>query len=144
MSVMRFVDSNILIYAVSASPQDEVKREIALALLEERDLVLSAQVLQEFYAQATRSSRSGALAHDQAVEFIESLLNFRILPITVELVREATDLCRRYRISYWDSAILAAARISGCDTLLTEDLNPGQDYDGVRAVNPFAPSGTRS
>ena len=64
--------------------------------------------------------------------------------MTLQVFHLALEYRERFRLSYWDSAILAAARISGCDTLLTEDLNPGQDYDGVRAVNPFAPSGTRS
>ena len=94
-------------------------------------------MLQEFYVQATRPSRPDALASDDAVEFIESLLHFRIESITLEVFRSALEYSRRFQLSYWDSAILAAARISGCDTVLSEDLSPDQDYGGLRVVNPF-------
>ena len=134
---MRFVDTNVLLYAVSRVQEDDQKRRIALLLLREYDLVLSAQVLQEFYVQATRPSRPEALASDDAVEFIETLLHFRIEPITLEVFLTALEICQRFQLSYWDSAILAAARISGCDTVLSEDLSPDQDYGGLRVFNPF-------
>lgn len=43
-----------------------------------------------------------------------------------------------WQLSYWDAAIVEAARTLGCEEVLSEDLNSGQDFDGVRAVNPFA------
>ena len=135
---MRFVDTNVLIYAVSRMPEDAEKSAIALELLESDDLALSAQVLQEFYVQATRPSGSAELAHDEAVRFMESLREYPIQALTAEVVWTALDLTQRYRIAYWDAAILAAARLSGCDTLLSEDLSDGQDYNGVRVANPFA------
>ena len=70
---MRFVDTNVLIYAVCAAPEDAAKAERAQALLTERDLALSVQVLQEFYVQATRPTRQGALTHLEAVSVITSL-----------------------------------------------------------------------
>jgi predicted nucleic acid-binding protein len=60
-----------------------------------------------------------------------------VQPITRELVVEANALRRRYQISQWDATILAAARALGCHTLYSEDFNHGQDYEGVRVVNPF-------
>jgi predicted nucleic acid-binding protein len=60
-----------------------------------------------------------------------------VQPITRELIVEAVALRRRYQVSHWDATILAAARAQGCHTLYTEDLNHGQDYEGVRVVNPF-------
>jgi predicted nucleic acid-binding protein len=61
----------------------------------------------------------------------------RVLPVTHELVVAAVILRRRYHISHWDSTIIAAAQELGCKTLYSEDLNHGQDYDGVRIQNPF-------
>ena len=75
---MRFVDTNILIYAVSADSDDVEKRRRSLDLLAASDLALSVQVLQEFYVQATRASRPGALTHDEAVAFTEALQRFRV------------------------------------------------------------------
>ena len=66
------------------------------------------------------------------------MLEYPVLPLTGELVLEAFALKERYRISYWDAAIVAAARSLGCKILYTEDLNAGQDYGGVVARNPFA------
>ena len=134
---MRFVDTNVLLYAANLEPQDAGKQEIALNLLEEDDLALSVQVLQEFYSQATRSSRHKPLSHNQALHFIARLNTFQILPVTLELFQSAVAISQRFQISYWDAAILAAARALSCDVVYTEDLNPLQDYQGLRVINPF-------
>lgn len=134
---MRFVDTNVLIYAVSAAAEDEEKRRRALDLLARRDLALSVQVLQEFYVQSTRPSRPGALTHAESVAFIESLRRFPVQAITLDVMYTALAICGRFRLSYWDSAILAAARLSGCDIVYSEDLSADQDYDGLRVENPF-------
>ena len=136
---MRFVDTNVLLYAATVNSGDTAKQRIAFTLLEESDLALSVQVLQEFYAQATRPNRPGAMRHDEAAIFIRTLLHLPVQPITLQVFQIALDYRERYRLSYWDSAIIAAAKVVGCDTLLTEDLNTGQDYDGVKVINPFAP-----
>ena len=135
---MRFVDTNVLIYAVSTAPEDAAKAERARALLTARDLALSVQVLQEFYVQATRRTRAGALTHLEAVSFTTSLHRFPVQDITLDLMQTALSICQQYHLSYWDSAILAAAKASGCDTVLSEDLSAEQDYGGLRVVNPFA------
>ncbi len=134
---MRFVDTNVLLYAVSTTSSEGAKTTVARGILEADDLALSVQVLQEFYVQATRPGRSGRLSHEQAALLVEAWLRFRVLETTVALVREALDLRRRHRLSYWDAAIVEAARLLGCDTLLSEDLAHGRSYDGVRVVNPF-------
>lgn len=135
---MRFVDTNVLLYAVSALSEDVNKRRRALELIREPDLAISVQVLQEFYHQSTRANRPGAITHEQALLFIESISSFQIQPVTVELFRDAVSISRRFKVSYWDGAILAAARSIGCDAVYSEDLNPEQDYDGLRVINPFA------
>ena len=137
---MRFLDTNVLIHAVSATAEDAGKRRRALGLLDERDLALSVQVLQEFYVQATRPSRPGALTHDEAVNFTEALQRFPVQAITLEMMRAALAIRRRFGLSYWDGAVLATARIRGCDVVYSEDVSDEQDYDGLRVINPFAHS----
>ena len=137
---MHFVDTNVLIYAVSAAPEEARKTDLALTLLEEFDLVLSVQVLQEFYVQATRATRPGALTHGEAVLFATSLTRYRVQEMTLPVMYLAFDFRERFHLSYGDSAILAAAHTSGCRTVYSEDFNPEQDYDGVRIINPFTSS----
>jgi predicted nucleic acid-binding protein len=135
---VRFVDTNVLLYAVGRSPAERTKSAAALALLEADDLVLSVQVLQEFYVQATRASRADRLSHDQAVLLIESFrLRFPVQDITVPLLHAALATAARFRISYWDAAIVEAARVRACSVVLSEDLTDGQDFGGVRIQNPF-------
>ena len=135
---MRLADTNILLYAVSADPSDAAKRARAAKVLADREnLALSVQVLQGFYHQATRRSRSGRLTHDGAMEFLDRFAEITVQPVTTEIFRRATELCNRFRISYWDAAILAAAMALGCDAVYSEDMSDQQDYDGVRVINPF-------
>ena len=134
---MRFVDTNVLLYAVSAEAEDEHKQLIALDLLTRRDLTLSVQVLQEFYVQSTRQSRPGALQHGDAVAFAESLTRYPVQPITLEVMQGALVLCERFSLSYWDAAILSAALVTGCDAVYSEDMSSEQAYDGLRVINPF-------
>ena len=136
---MRFVDTNIALYAVSPLPEELDKRSIALELIDGGDLALSAQVLQEFYTQATRHRGPWQMTHDEAVEFITThLLPFPVQSVTLELVQNALDIRARFGLNYWDCAILAAARLLGCDAVYSEDMSDRQDYDGLRVVNPFA------
>lgn len=138
---MRFLDTNVLLYAACAGPEDGPKQERAVTLLRDRDLMLSVQVLQEFYWQATHVRRARRLPHDEARAHIRDFLRFPVYDLTLETLDLALHLTERFRIAYWDAAILAAARLGDCDTVLTEDLNDGQDYDGIRVVNPFAGAG---
>ena len=138
MSAMRFVDTNVLLYSLSTAPDEEEKAAIALALLEERDLALSVQVLQEFYVQATRATRPDRLEHDAVAQLIDSfLLRFPVAAINVDLMEASLRTANRFRISLWDAAVIEAARAMGCGVVLSEDLNAGQDYDGVVVQNPF-------
>ena len=135
---MRVVDTNMLIYAISRMPEDAEKGMVAQELLDSGDLALSAQVLQEFYVQATRPSGPGELSHDQAVGFMDTLRRYPIQAITLDVVWTALAFRRRFGLSYWDGAILAAAKQSGCTSVLSEDMSADQDYEGLRVTNPFA------
>ena len=135
---MRLADSNILLYAVSTNPSEAEKRARAFEVLADRDnLALSVQVLAEFYHQATRRSRLNSLSHQEAMRFIESLRRIPVQPVREEVFRRGTELSNRYRISYWDAAIIAAAEAIGCEAVYSEDMNDQQDYGGVRVINPF-------
>lgn len=135
---MRFVDTNVLLYAASLLPEDDAKRRRALEVLTEPELAVSVQVLQEFYHQATRPTRSARLSQDEALRFLEPVLGLHIQPLTIDLFHSAVAICRSYGVSYWDGAILAAAKAAGCEALYSEDLSAGQRYDGVQVLNPFA------
>ena len=134
----RFVDTNVLVYAASKNPVEADKASTARQILRSPALTLSAQVLQEFYVEATRVTRVHPLSHKDAVEFVESLLRYPVHPIDAALVTSAIAAHARYKISYWDAAIIEAARAMRCDVVLSEDLSHGQDYGGVIVVNPFS------
>jgi predicted nucleic acid-binding protein len=135
---VRFIDTNVLLYAISRDRQEQDKRERANQILAARDLALSVQVLQEFYVQATRTSRPDPLTHEQAVELVESFMRFDVVAISAEVMFAAFATRRRFGVSYWDAAILEAARSIGCDVILSEDLSDGGDYAGIQVVNPFS------
>ena len=136
---MRFVDTNILIYSLDLEPSQPEKTTIAQEILLGADIALSVQVLQEFYVQATHPRRRDAVSHDVAVRLIEKWQRFRIQDNTATVLQSALRLKERFQTSYWDAAILAAAKAARCKQILSEDLNHGQDYDGVVVVNPFLP-----
>jgi predicted nucleic acid-binding protein len=134
---MRFVDSNILLYAASKEPAERDKAARANDILSALDLALSVLVLQEFYVQATRASRADRLSHEQAAKLIQSFCRYPVQETTLALVESALQTTERFQISYWVAAIIEAARALGCREVLSEDLGAGQDYGGVRVVNPF-------
>ena len=87
--------------------------------------------------QATRPTRTDPLTHEEATALIQYWLRHRIVPLTVQVMQDALDIKKRYQTSYWDAAILAAAVSAGCSELLSEDLNPGQNYTSIRVIDPF-------
>lgn len=99
---------------------------------------LSVQVLQEFYVNVVRPPLC-AMTHTDAVAAIHQLLRRPTVLTDAALVLDGLRLKERYQLSYRDAAIVAAARALGAGTLCSEDLNHGQEYDGVRVVNPFLP-----
>lgn len=134
---MRFVDTNILIYSLDLEPAQPEKTAIACEILTHSDIALSVQVLQEFYVQATHARRRNAISHADAIRLIEKWQRFRIQDNTFAVLQSAFRLKERFQTPYSDAAILAAAKAARCQKLLSEDLNHGQDYDGVVVVNPF-------
>ena len=126
----------MLLYAASNAPEDQAKRQVARRVLASRGIGFSAQVQQEFYAAAVSKQRL-RMTHEEALAVLETLHAFPVLPVTRELVIDAIQAKVKFGISYWDAAILTAARQLGCHIAYSEDLNHGQDYNGVRVENPF-------
>jgi len=132
-----FFDTNVLIYSISRDPAEATKRERALALLERDDGALSIQVLQEFYVQATRPTRPHRVPHEIAVDLLTGWSRFRVQDMTLAILNAALEIGAAHRFSYWDSAIIAAARALGCRELYTEDMSHGREVEGVLIINPF-------
>jgi len=132
-----FLDTNVLVYAVDASVPR--KRAAALAILEDeaRHLVVSAQVLEEFYWTVTRKLRPPMPA-DEAQAMVRELTRAAdVVAVDASLVEDAIDLVQRTPLALWDAAIVIAAERGGCRELLTEDLNDGQEIEGVLVRDPF-------
>jgi predicted nucleic acid-binding protein len=134
---VRFVDTNVLLYAISRDPVERQKAARANEILDAGDIGLSVQVLQEFYVQATRANRADGITHGQAAGLIDSWLRFPVQAMTVDVMRAALVTRQRFGISCWDAAILEAGRALGCTAVLSEDLDDATDYDGIRVEDPF-------
>jgi len=131
-----FVDTNILVYAADERLPSARKTVIARELLLRPDLHISVQVLNEFTANARHPAKLG-FTPLQEHDWISRWLLFPVAPLTVDTFLAAHLLHARYRISHWDSLILASAKESGCVLVYSEDLGHGQDYGGVSVLNPF-------
>ena len=135
--MIRFLDTNILLYSISTDRNETAKRELATKLLAGRDNALSVQVLQEFYVQATRPTRRHALPHEIAVGLMRAWLRFPVQDVTLAVLSGALEIKVASGLSYWDAAIVSAARALGCRELLSEDMSHGRVIEGVAIVNPF-------
>jgi predicted nucleic acid-binding protein len=131
-----FVDTNILVYAADKSSPIPRKTRIARELLLQTDLHLSVQVLNEFSVNA-RHPQKLDLCFEEELRWIEAWLRYPVHPLTVEVFLRARFFQQKYSLSHWDSLILATAERAGCRRLYSEDLNPGQRYEGIEVINPF-------
>jgi predicted nucleic acid-binding protein len=136
MAVPVFVDSNIFLYAVDdADPQKQrVARDWRAELWKSRLGRVSFQVLNEFYVNAVRLKPA---AGDEAQAEVRDLLAWNPVVVDAGVIERGWKLQDRYRLSFWDALIVAAAKTAFCGFLLTEDLQEGQKLDGVEVVNPF-------
>ena len=136
MPVERFFDTNILLYGYDLD--ESAKRPIAKSLIEEawkhpRRTAISVQVLQEFHVNFVRKGHTPA----EAATLLEDFTVWPVIDNTLALFNLGISLQARWQLSLWDAMILAAAKASGAKELITEDFSHGQDYGGVRAINPF-------
>ena len=133
-----FVDTNIWVYAVDAA--DPVKRARALHAIAPdpgRDLVVSTQVLTEFYAVVTRKL-AVPMPQDEAEAMVDQLRALPVVAIDSALVAAAIAGSREWQVSIWDALILRAAERAGCRRVLSEDLADGPSYGSIVVENPLA------
>jgi predicted nucleic acid-binding protein len=133
-----FVDANVFVYARDA--RDAVKQARAAAWLEhlwfDRSGRTSTQVLAEYYAVVTRKL-AARVAPDEAWDDVKTLFAWAPHPVDAVLLQRAHEVERRWRLSWWDSMVVAAAQLQDCALLLTEDLQDGAKFGGVTARSPF-------
>lgn len=134
MSVKYFFDTNLFIYAVDNASMAKRKQALTIIADHARDASISTQVLQEFYAAATRKLRIGSL---EAKDYMRSLSHFSVVQVDSNLIFDAIDSQILNKISFWDALIVAAAKIAGCNVILSEDMSHGQIVSGIRIQNPF-------
>jgi len=136
MTAPCFVDANVFVYA--RDPRDRRKQERAEQWLDllwrERLGHTSAQALSEFYAVITRKLGFPA---ERAWQYVERYMAWRPIAIDDDLLRRARDVEQRFRLSWWDSMIVAAAQMKDCALLLTEDLQDGMAFGSVTVRSPF-------
>ena len=139
MSDRTFVDTNVLVYAhdVDAGARHAVASRLVAELWETRAAVISTQVLQEFYVNATRKIVS-PLPRSTAREIVRAYAAWPVEPIGPADILLASELEEQHQLSFWDALIVAAALKGGAGTILTEDMSPGRKIAGVRIENPFA------
>ncbi len=128
MDVEAVVDTNVLVYSVSHLGEDREKQGRA-----------EEKILQKFYVNVTRKIEKPSPTQ-LTFEWLEQLERQPRVPVDATPVKNKIVTAGRYRISCWNSAILAAAEALGAEPLYTEDLNPGQLYGPVRVISPFHPA----
>ena len=136
MTAPVFVDTNVLIYAVDlADPKKQKSAQSWLAdLWTNGNGRISFQVLQEFYSKVSQKSPA---AHEEARSEVRDLLAWNPVLVSAETLDRSWKIQDRYQLSFWDALIVAAAKVSACRYLLTEDLQDGQNLDGILVVSPF-------
>ena len=133
---MKFIVSNVFIYA--ADSKNPVKRSIARKLITEAvasgGYEINVQVLNEFSSVAHRKL---GLTIDEIKAYLEMFRALTILPVPADVTEKGLDVMQRYGLQFYDSLLLVAASESGCSEFISEDLNDGQIYCGMKAANPF-------
>ena len=136
---LEFIDTNVLLYSVDNS--EPIKQQKAVALLtrlwHEQTGCLSVQVMQEFYANATRKLRP-ALSPTDARALLLGLMSWSVHTINAAQMLEATVRQEQHQLSIWDALILTSAIELNCQVLWSEDLNAGQQFGNLEVKNPFA------
>ncbi len=133
-----FFDTNVLVYCMDAGDPDRQARAIErfARACEQDTVVLSAQVLQEFYAVTTRKLQP-PLSPAAAQAQIERLASFEVVGSSATSVLEATRLAARHQLQWWDALILEAALRAQADVLVSEDGQHGQRFGKLIVENPF-------
>ena len=133
---MTFLDTNVLIYSIDGNDpaKQAVARDIVVSAVRGGGFLISAQVLNEFSNIALLKLK---LSVEEARKFVSFFSRIGVVSLESRWTDAALLLKQRYETQFFDSLLLVAAQENGCDEILTEDLNDGQMYGSVKAVNPF-------
>jgi predicted nucleic acid-binding protein len=131
-----FVDTNVAVYAHDHGSPEKRDRAIALLTTPPDRLIISTQVLSEFYWTVTRKL-DPPMSVEAATAALHELAVLPVVPVDQSLVLAAVRTADRHQIALWDALIVEAAVSGGCDRVFTEDLNHGQTIRGVQVENPF-------
>ena len=135
---MKFFDTNILVYV--ADIRDPHKQRIAENLVAEAldsgDFIISEQVLNEFTSIALSKLK---ISKDAIKEYLMFFREMAIVPFPERAAERGLDIAERYQLQFYDSLLLATAEANGCSEFISEDMNDGQIYCEMKAVNPFKP-----
>jgi len=143
MSPDCLLDTNVLLYAALGADSAPRKRDVARGIIATKNYATSAQVLAEFYTNATKRQKWDVpLSPETAANWVAVLSAKPCADVDSAVVMRGLELAMRYDLPYWDSAILSAAEALGVSTVYSEDLNDGQTYGSVQVVNPFKPNST--
>jgi len=135
---LEFVDTNILVYAYdsTAGKKHETAQGLVKQLWKSQCGFISIQVLQELFVSLTRKIDS-PLDIDLATQLIRDLSTWQMCVPDKDDVLQAIEICRRYKISFWDAMIIQSAKSGGCKKIWSEDLSEAQTYNQIRIINPF-------
>lgn len=133
-----FLDTNILVYAhdLDAGAKHDRAREVVAGLWESGEGIVSVQVLEEFYVNATRKIPT-PLGKSEARDIIRQYIVWEPVSVDGDVILEASDIEERYHLSFWDALIIAAAKTGGAPLIFTEDLTHNQVIEGIRIENPL-------
>jgi len=133
---MTFIDTNVFVYVVDHRNEEKqaVARRIFSDAIGSASYVISGQVLNEFAHVALKKLH---MTEDEVCACLDAFQTIRLVPADAGWTRRGLELKKTYGVQLYDALMLVAAQTAGCDEILTEDLNDGQVYGGVRAINPF-------
>lgn len=131
-----FIDTNILVYTLDQKniEKRDMARKIVKKVVESHQPVISTQVIEEFYIVASNKLKADPIA---VKNIIHNFHNMEIVNNDLDLIEQAIDISVISQLSFWDSLIIAAAEKANCEYVLSEDLNSGQNYRGIKLLNPF-------
>ncbi len=131
-----FIDTSVLIYSQNTKEAEKqsICRKVLSNIADNSLIVISTQVMQEYYNVATLKMGIEKLLAKRTVEMFDI---YEIVTIQPSIIFKAMDIHVLHQLSFWDSLIISAAKSANCMMLLTEDMNDGQVIEGVKIQNPF-------
>ncbi len=133
MSAEYFIDSNIWLYAFM--DETEPRHAPANALITQSGVTLSTQVINEVCSNLIRKAGYDEQEIQQTLRNLET--GYPVLDVSLTIIRQASHLRETFRLSYWDSLIIATADDAGCSIVYSEDMQHGLKIGGLSILNPF-------